>query len=190
MGEANAQLDATISSLVTSQWEDIRSKLEAVQTEEEKQFRPNLETGIGRASPLNTIRLFDESNTEDDVRVVFYRDHASWCPYCHKVWLSVRLARRLLFAVFPASCAVVCQFLPVLLLALRLAPNCWTFALHIYSSQEFQKGMPKPMISINNSLISVACIHHTHHFLLAIFFCFHFHTPVGREAHPVSCRKD
>lgn len=93
MGEANAQLDAAISSLVTSQWEDIRSKLEAVQTEEEKQFRPNLEKGIGRASPLNTIRLFDESNTEDDVRVVFYRDSASWCPYCHKVWLSVRFCR-------------------------------------------------------------------------------------------------
>ena len=91
MGEANAQLDATISSLVAPQWEDIRSKLEAAQTDEEKQFRPNLEKGIGRASPLNTIRLFDESNTEDDVRVVFYRDSASWCPYCHKVWMSVRI---------------------------------------------------------------------------------------------------
>ena len=91
MGEANAQLDAAISSLVP-QWEDIRSKLEAVQTEEEKQFRTNVEKGV-QASPLNTIRLFDESNTEDDIRVVFYRDSAGWCPYSMKVWLSVRFCR-------------------------------------------------------------------------------------------------
>lgn len=80
MGEANAQLDSTIASLVPSQWEDIRSKLESMQTDQEKQFRNNVERGIGKASPLNKIRLFDESNTENDVRVVFYRDHASWCP--------------------------------------------------------------------------------------------------------------
>lgn len=85
MGEANAQLDAAIASLVPSQWQDIRSTLEAMQTDEEKQFRPNLDKGIGKASPLNTVRLFEEGNTEDNVRVVFYRDHASWCPYCHKV---------------------------------------------------------------------------------------------------------
>ena len=126
MGEANAQLDATISSLVISQWEDVRSKLEAVQTEEEKHFRPSLEKGIGRASPLNTIRLFDESNTEDDVRVVFYRDHASWCPYCHKVWLSVR---RLTVCCLPfampclSSCAGVLSVFPFFPLALRLAPS-------------------------------------------------------------------
>ena len=136
MGEANAQLDATISSLVASQWEDIRSKLEAAQTDEEKQFRSNLERGIGRASPLNTIRLFDESNTEDDVRVVFYRDSASWCPYCHKVWMSVR--------IWLVACC-----LPF---ALRLAP--------LYSS-------------------FCTCVLH------AVT-----HTPVGGEAHPVSCRKN
>ena len=91
MGEANAQLDAAISSLVP-QWEDIRSKLEAVQTEEEKQFRTNVEKGV-QASPLNTIRLFDESSTEDDIRVVFYRDSASWCPYSNKVWLCLEEKR-------------------------------------------------------------------------------------------------
>ena len=80
MGEANVQLDSTIASLVPSQWEDIRGKLESMQTDQEKQFRNDVERGIGKASPLNKIRLFDESNTENDVRVVFYRDHASWCP--------------------------------------------------------------------------------------------------------------
>ena len=30
------------------------------------------------------VRLFDEKS-EDDVRVVLYRDDAAWCPYCQKV---------------------------------------------------------------------------------------------------------
>lgn len=32
-----------------------------------------------------SIRLFAQK--EADVRLVLYRDHASWCPYCHKVQL-------------------------------------------------------------------------------------------------------
>lgn len=38
------------------------------------------------ASPtkeLQSFRLFGQK--EADVRLVFYRDHAGWCPYCHKV---------------------------------------------------------------------------------------------------------
>ena len=31
------------------------------------------------------LRLFGCS--EDEVRVVLYRDHHAWCPYCQKVWL-------------------------------------------------------------------------------------------------------
>ena len=107
MGEANAQLDAAISSLVPSQWGDIRSKLEAVQTDEEKQFRTNVEKGV-QASPLNTIRLFDESNTEDDIRVVFYRDSASWCPYSQKTWLSVRFCCFCRFCRLPCVLPAVC----------------------------------------------------------------------------------
>lgn len=38
-------------------------------------------------SELQSFRLFNQR--EADVRVVLYRDHASWCPYCHKVSLSV-----------------------------------------------------------------------------------------------------
>jgi len=39
---------------------------------------------------MNKIRLFG-SDTESDIRVIFYRDHASWCPYCHKVWAMLEL---------------------------------------------------------------------------------------------------
>jgi len=44
------------------------------------------------ASPLNEIRLFD-GEEEKDVRVTFYRDHASWCPYCQKVWMFLEEKR-------------------------------------------------------------------------------------------------
>ncbi|CAE8608926.1 unnamed protein product, partial [Polarella glacialis] len=37
-----------------------------------------------RAADGSKLRLFG-STREDEVRVVFYRDHAAWCPYCQKV---------------------------------------------------------------------------------------------------------
>ena len=55
------------------------SELEKKLTPEEKVFRENVEKGIGRASPLNKIRLYEDGVKEEDVRVVFYRDSASWC---------------------------------------------------------------------------------------------------------------
>ena len=39
--------------------------------------------GRGPAHTKNKLRLFGK--TEADVRVVLYRDHAAWCPYCQKV---------------------------------------------------------------------------------------------------------
>jgi len=80
----NSKLNAALCSIPIPDWVEIRSSLERVQTEEEKAFRKNLKDGIGRGSPLHKLRLFDESNKEDDVRIVFYRDSASWCPYCQK----------------------------------------------------------------------------------------------------------
>jgi len=78
-GPADPQLDATLASLATS-WEDVRSTLTSLQTPEERAFRESLKTGRGPPSPLHKIRLYDDSNTEKDVRVTFYRDSASWCP--------------------------------------------------------------------------------------------------------------
>ena len=80
----NSKLNAALNSIPIPDWVEIRSSLERVQTEEERAFRKNLKYGIGRGSPLHKLRLFDESNKEDDVRIVFYRDSASWCPYCQK----------------------------------------------------------------------------------------------------------
>lgn len=46
------------------------------------------------ASPTDEtdyFRLF--GHTKEDVRVIFYRDHALWCPYCHKLQLLLELKR-------------------------------------------------------------------------------------------------
>lgn len=88
-----SELDSKLNSMGVSSWNDIRSDLESKQTGEEKAFRSNVEKGIGRASPLNKIRLYDETNQEKDIRVTFYRDHASWCPYCQKVWMFLEEKR-------------------------------------------------------------------------------------------------
>jgi glutathione S-transferase len=86
-GPENPRLDTTLQSLSVS-WEVVRSTLESVQTPEERQFRELLKTGRGPPSPLHKIRLYDDSNSEEDVRVTFYRDSASWCPYCHVGFLE------------------------------------------------------------------------------------------------------
>jgi len=71
-------------------WEEVKEQLVSQQTTvEEREFRQNLEKGYGEGSPLHKIRLYDESNKEEDVVVKFYRDSASWCPYCQKVWMAL-----------------------------------------------------------------------------------------------------
>jgi glutathione S-transferase len=39
------------------------------------------------------VRLYDDTNQEEDVRVTFFRDSASWCPYCQKVWMTLEEKR-------------------------------------------------------------------------------------------------
>jgi len=84
---SNPQTDTALKSVSSSSsWTDVRSTLEKLQTPEERAFRDNIPKGYGKGSPLHALRLFDESNKEEDVRVTLYRDSASWCPYCQKVW--------------------------------------------------------------------------------------------------------
>lgn len=47
--------------------------------------------GAGPAHCKNKLRLFGKSEAE--IRVVLYRDHAGWCPYCQKVWLLLEEKR-------------------------------------------------------------------------------------------------
>jgi len=92
-GGTNSKLDSALKDSFDISWLDIGNDLEAKQTPDERMFRANVEKGVGPASPLHKIRLFDESNKEEDIRVTLYRDHASWCPYCQKVWMTLEEKR-------------------------------------------------------------------------------------------------
>lgn len=84
------QVDAALQATSSKTWSEIKDQLASQQTtDEERNFRQNLEKGYGVGSPMHKIRLFDESNKEEDIAVTFYRDSASWCPYCQKVWLTL-----------------------------------------------------------------------------------------------------
>jgi len=88
-GGAVDQKEAFGASSVPS-WESISGDLAAAQTPSEREFRGNLAKGLGSPSPLHDLRLYDAARfSESDVRVTFYRDSASWCPYCQKVWLML-----------------------------------------------------------------------------------------------------
>ncbi|MEB3265761.1 MAG: glutathione S-transferase family protein [Cyanobacteriota bacterium] len=54
----------------------------------------------GPTNAQSRLRLFDQSR--EAVRVVLYRDHHAWCPYCHKVWLWLE-ERRVPYAVRKVS---------------------------------------------------------------------------------------
>jgi hypothetical protein len=76
-------LDKTLSDLSVASWPDIRSLLESqMQTDQERSFRQNIEKGYGIASPMHKVRLYDDSNKEEDIRVTFYRDSAVSENYC------------------------------------------------------------------------------------------------------------
>lgn len=65
-------------------WEHIKEKYYNV-VPEAHEYRNDIQKGI-IASPMNKIRLF---HNDDKPRVIFYRDSASWCPYCQKVWIAL-----------------------------------------------------------------------------------------------------
>lgn len=83
-----------VSGLVdcNSPWPALADHLREMQTEDERNFRSNLAAGRGDTHPLASIRLFDEPDGYEP-RVTLYRDHAAWCPYCHKVWLTLEEKR-------------------------------------------------------------------------------------------------
>ena len=97
VGTANsmlpAELEQQISSVIPSTWDDIRSKWEKQATDKEREFRDNLPFGYGDASPLHNLRLYDATLSSQAPRVTFYRDSASWCPYCQKVWMALEHKR-------------------------------------------------------------------------------------------------
>jgi hypothetical protein len=88
---ANRKVEATLAAMSTASWTELRDKLESQQTPEEKSFRQNLAKGYGVPSPLHKVRLYDESNREEDIAVTFYRDSASWCVSCTMMLSQIRI---------------------------------------------------------------------------------------------------
>lgn len=69
-------------------WDELNQMARAQQTEMGVDFwaDPN----EGPTHPMALKRMF---GTTEPPRVKLYRDHASWCPYCHKVWLQLEEKR-------------------------------------------------------------------------------------------------
>jgi glutathione S-transferase len=61
-------------------WDDLASRLQQPDPEALEHTRRH-----GPTNAQATLRLFGQS--EAAVRVVLYRDHHAWCPYCQKIWL-------------------------------------------------------------------------------------------------------
>ncbi len=61
-------------------WEELTS----ISTKEEDRFQ-------GPTNPYSTLRLFGQDRK--DIRVILYRDHHAWCPYCQKIWLWLEWKR-------------------------------------------------------------------------------------------------
>ena len=90
-GAANAKaVDLSHLNLEGSVWPSVIESLRAGQTPSELSFRSSVSSGTV-SSPMSRMRLFGDDK-EEDVRVVFYRDSASWCPYCQKVWVLLEAA--------------------------------------------------------------------------------------------------
>lgn len=65
-------------------WENLENMLRSQQTPGEKSFRDRLEEGLEHSA---LAKKRDFPNTP--VSVTFYKDAASWCPYCQKVWIAL-----------------------------------------------------------------------------------------------------
>jgi len=73
-------------------WAELKTRLAAMQTAEERVWKDIALSGRGPATSIAPLRLFDAPDGMEP-RVTLYRDSASWCPYCQKVWLLLEEKR-------------------------------------------------------------------------------------------------
>ena len=71
-------------------WADLKARTLSTPTgarlAEEAELRS---TGFGPPHVNAKLRLFGPNASEEDVRVVLYRDDSAWCPYCQRVWITL-----------------------------------------------------------------------------------------------------
>jgi glutathione S-transferase len=85
---AAASATATFADAAPS-WEELATALAAARTAAGLPAGPP-DYANGPTSPLASVRLFGSTG---EPRVLLYRDHAGWCPYCEKVWLQLEEKR-------------------------------------------------------------------------------------------------
>lgn len=67
-------------------WDELQEMAAAKSVELGVPLPKNEDLEDGPPNPLSLRRMF---GTKDEPRVKLYRDHAAWCPYCHKVVLQL-----------------------------------------------------------------------------------------------------
>ena len=77
-----------ISSAPT--WEELRGMATAMSRELGAPLPSEEDLENGPPNPMSLRRMF---GTSEEPRVKLYRDHAAWCPYCHKVVLQLEEKR-------------------------------------------------------------------------------------------------
>jgi glutathione S-transferase len=85
---ASASGSATFADAAPS-WEELASALATARAAAGLPAGPP-DYVNGPTSPLASVRLF---GTTGEPRVLLYRDHAAWCPYCEKVWMQLEEKR-------------------------------------------------------------------------------------------------
>jgi len=70
-------------------WDILSKMLQNQQSSKEQSFRALLENGtIHSGLSSNSIRI-NPQHPNPNVKITFYKDTASWCPYCQKVWIAL-----------------------------------------------------------------------------------------------------
>lgn len=69
-------------------WDELGAVADALKTTLGVPLAVDLENGP--ANPKALIRRF---GTTVEPRVLFFRDHAAWCPYCEKIWMQLEEKR-------------------------------------------------------------------------------------------------
>ena len=90
-GQSSTSSASRILDPLPVSWSELQSQVLATPhgstLEADRKLR---ESGLGPAHSDNDIRTFEKmsaSNVASGESIVFYKDRASWCPYCQKVWM-------------------------------------------------------------------------------------------------------
>ena len=73
-------------------WDALQQALDAQTSKEEVELAKQVAEGRGPPTAKANLRLFDAPDGYEP-RVTLYRDGASWCPYCQKVWMQLEEKR-------------------------------------------------------------------------------------------------